>query len=258
MSKTLKKILCLALSLSMLALAGCTGTEETKKQDSDTSLTEKEDKAKAQKKENTEDKSKDKPEEKEKTEKAMDKTETPDKVNIRITLTNGKQMEAELYPKIAPKTVENFVKLINEKFYDGLIFHRVIEGFMIQGGGFDESFYDGNFNTKEADTIKGEFTSNGYKNALLHKRGVLSMARTNDPNSASSQFFIMHQDSPHLDGDYAAFGKVTKGLEVVDEIATGRTTALEGTVLYMGQEYPQQMTDVPETPVVIKTIEIID
>lgn len=129
---------------------------------------------------------------------------------------------------------------------------------MIQGGGFDESFYEGNFNTKETDTIQGEFTSNGFKNDLKHTRGVLSMARTNEPNSASSQFFIMHQDAPHLDGQYAAFGKVTKGLDVVDEIATGKTTVLEGTVLYMGQEYPQQMPDVPETPVVIKTIEIID
>jgi len=213
MSKILKKALCLALSLSLLTLAGCKNDE--KKGDADI-------------------------------------------VNIRITLTNGKQIEAELYPKIAPKTVENFVNLVNKKFYDGLIFHRVIEGFMIQGGGFDESFYEGNFNTKETDTIQGEFTSNGFKNDLKHTRGVLSMARTNEPNSASSQFFIMHQDAPHLDGDYAAFGKVTKGLEVVDEIATGMTTVLEGTVLIMGQEYPQQMPDVPETPVVIKTIEIID
>lgn len=180
-----------------------------------------------------------------------------DAVHIKITLTNNKEIEADLYPHIAPKSVENFVKLINENFFDGLIFHRVIEGFMIQGGGYDESFYEGNFNSKETDSIKGEFTSNGFKNELKHTRGVLSMARTQAPNSASSQFFIMHQDYPSLDGQYAAFGEVTKGIEVVDEIATGKTTAIDGEILYMGNKYPQQMTDVPETPVVIKTIEII-
>lgn len=184
-------------------------------------------------------------------------TAKSDKVNIKITLSNDKEIEAELYPKIAPKSVENFVKLIDEGFFEGLIFHRVISGFMIQGGGYDESFYEGNFNTKNADTIEGEFASNGFENELKHERGVLSMARTQDPNSASSQFFIMHHDAPHLDGDYAAFGKVTKGIEVVDEIAKGKTTAIDGEILYMGKAYPQTMTDVPETPVLIKKIEII-
>ncbi|MBR4721008.1 MAG: peptidylprolyl isomerase [Clostridia bacterium] len=180
-----------------------------------------------------------------------------DAVHIKITLTDNREIEADLYPHIAPKSVENFTKLIEQNFFDGLIFHRVIEGFMIQGGGFDESFYEGNFASKETDSIQGEFTANGFKNDLKHTRGVLSMARTQAPNSASSQFFIMHQDYPSLDGQYAAFGEVTKGIEVVDEIATGKTTAIDGEVLYLGKKYPQQMTDVPETPVVIKTIEIV-
>ena len=128
---------------------------------------------------------------------------------------------------------------------------------MIQGGGFDESFYKGNFTSKEADTIVGEFRSNGFTNSLKHTRGVISMARTSDPDSASSQFFIMHMDAPHLDGEYAAFGEVTKGMDVVDEIAGGKTTALRGTLLFMGNSYEQQVTDVPEKPVVIKKIEVV-
>ena len=179
-------------------------------------------------------------------------------INIRIVLEDERTMEAELYPDVAPISVENFVKLIDEDFFDGLIFHRVIEGFMIQGGGYDETFYDGNLNQKEAASIKGEFSANGVKNDLKHTKGVLSMARTQVPDSASSQFFIMHEDSPHLDGQYAAFGKITKGIEVVDQIAAGKTTAVEGTLTYEGQEIKQTMTDVPETPVVIKTIEIIE
>ncbi len=216
MNKKARKILSLAVSLTLLPIVGC-GTNTAKKD-------------------------------------GLDKS---DAVHIKITLTNNKEIEADLYPHIAPKSVENFVNLINQNFFDGLIFHRVIEGFMIQGGGYDESFYEGNFTSKETDTIQGEFTSNGFKNDLKHTRGVLSMARTQAPNSASSQFFIMHQDYPSLDGQYAAFGEVTKGIEVVDEIATGKTTALDGEVLYMGNKYPQKMTDVPETPVVIKTIEIV-
>ncbi len=139
-------------------------------------------------------------------------------MNIQIEMENGGIIKAELYPEVAPITVENFVKLINENFFSGLVFHRVIEGFMIQGGGFDAVG-----NHKEADSIKGEFDANGVKNDLKHSRGVLSMARTMFPNSASSQFFIMHEDAPHLDGQYAAFGKVTEGMDVVDEIATCRT-----------------------------------
>ena len=135
---------------------------------------------------------------------------------IEIKVTNFGTMKAELYPKLAPKTVENFLKLIEEKFFDGLIFHRVIKGFMIQGGG-----YNAQFEHKEAPSIKGEFAANGWvQNDLKHTAGVLSMARTSDPDSASSQFFIMHKDSPHLDGQYAAFGKLTSGIEVVDKIAS--------------------------------------
>ena len=139
-------------------------------------------------------------------------------INIRITMENGAQIEAELYPETAPITVENFVSLIKEKFFDGIIFHRVIKGFMIQGGDPTGTGMGGS-----EKTIKGEFLSNGVVNELKHTRGVLSMARTMDPNSASSQFFIMHEDAPHLDGQYAAFGKVTKGMEVVDAIANTRT-----------------------------------
>ena len=139
-------------------------------------------------------------------------------IRIRITMENGKQMEAELYPDIAPATVENFVSLINEKFFDGIIFHRVIKGFMIQGG---DPTGTGMGGSKK--TVKGEFASNGFNNQLKHTRGVLSMARTMDPNSASSQFFIMHEDAPHLDGQYAAFGKITKGIKIVDEIASVAT-----------------------------------
>ena len=141
---------------------------------------------------------------------------------IVITMKDGGVIKAELYPNIAPITVTNFIKLVEEKFYDGLIFHRVIEGFMIQGGGYDEEG-----NQKEAESIKGEFDANGVRNSLLHTRGVLSMARTSFPNSASSQFFIMHKDAPHLDGKYAAFGKVTEGLDVVDRIAKTKTNFMD-------------------------------
>lgn len=139
-------------------------------------------------------------------------------MNIEIEMENGGIIKAELYPDIAPITVENFAKLIEDKFFDGLIFHRVIPGFMIQGGGYDE---DGN--QKETESIKGEFDKNGVPNPLKHTRGVMSMARTMFPNSASSQFFIMHDDAPHLDGHYAAFGKVTDGMDIVDEIAETQT-----------------------------------
>ena len=141
-----------------------------------------------------------------------------EKINIEIEVENKGVIKAELYPEIAPITVENFVKLIGENFFDGLIFHRVIKGFMIQGGGLDA-----NGNQKRAASIKGEFASNGVENKLLHVRGVLSMARTMIPDSASSQFFIMHMDAPHLDGQYAAFGQVIDGMDVVDSIADERT-----------------------------------
>ena len=156
---------------------------------------------------------------------------------IKITMENGGEIEAELYKDIAPITVENFINLVNEHFYDGLIFHRVIKGFMIQGGDPTGTGMSGS-----GKNIKGEFKANGVENNLKHVRGVLSMARRPDDfDSASSQFFIVHQDSTFLDGQYAAFGKVTKGIEVVDEIANVKT----------------DRRDKPLTEQKIKTIEII-
>lgn len=134
---------------------------------------------------------------------------------VIIEMENGKKIEIELYPDVAPVTVANFEKLVREGFYDGLTFHRVIPGFMIQGG--DPL---GNGMGGAPDHIKGEFRSNGFDNKLKHTRGVISMARSMDKNSASSQFFIMHADAPHLDGEYAAFGKVVSGMDAVDEIAS--------------------------------------
>lgn len=134
---------------------------------------------------------------------------------VVIEMEDGGVMKGELYPEIAPKTVENFEKLVKAGFYDGLIFHRVIPGFMIQGG-----CPQGNGTGGPGWQIEGEFTLNGFKNDLKHTRGVLSMARTMDPNSAGSQFFIMVADSPHLDGQYASFGKITEGLDVADRIVS--------------------------------------
>lgn len=134
---------------------------------------------------------------------------------VTFEMENGKTFRAELYPDIAPNTVNNFISLIRKGFYDGTIFHRVIAGFMIQGGDPTGTGTGG-----PGYTIAGEFRTNGFKNDLRHERGVLSMARAMAPNSAGSQFFVMHKDSPHLDGQYAAFGRVTDGIETVDEIAT--------------------------------------
>ncbi|BFL48323.1 peptidylprolyl isomerase [Lactonifactor longoviformis] len=133
---------------------------------------------------------------------------------VTITMENGDVMKAELYPEVAPNTVNNFISLVKKGFYDGLIFHRVIKGFMIQGG-----CPDGNGMGGPGYTIKGEFAQNGFSNDLKHTPGVLSMARAMHPDSAGSQFFLMHKTSPHLDGSYAAFGKVTEGLAIVDKIA---------------------------------------
>lgn len=133
---------------------------------------------------------------------------------VTITMENGDIMKAELYPEVAPNTVNNFISLINRGFYNGLIFHRVIRGFMIQGGCPEGSGMGG-----PGYSIPGEFSGNGFKNDLAHTAGVLSMARAMDPNSAGSQFFIMHYDSPHLDGQYAAFGKVIQGMDNVNKIA---------------------------------------
>lgn len=152
---------------------------------------------------------------------------------IIIEMENGKEIKLELYPDKAPITVENFEKLVGEGFYDGLTFHRVISGFMIQGG-----CPQGTGTGGPGYHIKGEFSANGVPNDIKHVRGVISMARAMDPDSAGSQFFIMHQDAPHLDGQYAAFGKVTEGIEAVDEIAAVET----------------DFSDKPKTPVKIKRI----
>ena len=137
---------------------------------------------------------------------------------VVITMDTGEVIKLELYPEIAPKTVENFEKLVKEGFYNGLTFHRIIRGFMIQGG-----CPQGTGTGGPGWHIKGEFASNGWKNDLKHTKGVISMARAGHPDSAGSQFFIMHEDAPHLDGQYAAFGKVVEGIEVVDRIAAVRT-----------------------------------
>ena len=137
---------------------------------------------------------------------------------VTFHMKNGDEIQAELYPEIAPISVNNFISLINKKFYDGLIFHRVIKGFMIQGGCPEGTGMGG-----PGYSIKGEFSQNGVENNLKHTEGVLSMARTMIPDTAGSQFFIMHKDAPHLDGQYAAFGKVIKGMDVVDKIAEAAT-----------------------------------
>ena len=166
---------------------------------------------------------------------------------ITITMENGDVMKGELYPEIAPNTVNNFISLANKHFYDGKIFHRVIPGFMIQGGCPDGTGMGG-----PGYSIKGEFNQNRFKNDLKHSAGVLSMARAMHPDSAGSQFFIMHETSPHLDGAYAAFGKITEGLDVIDKIAKVptdfRDRPLEDQVIAtividtLGETYPEPVT----------------
>lgn len=163
---------------------------------------------------------------------------------VTIIMENGDVMKAELYPEVAPNTVNNFISLVKKGYYDGLIFHRVIRGFMIQGGCPQGAGMGG-----PGYSIKGEFSQNGFKNDLKHTEGVLSMARSMMPNSAGSQFFIMHKDAPHLDGAYAAFGKVTEGMDVVNKIAEERTDYSDRplktqkiksmTVDTFGVEYPE-------------------
>lgn len=163
---------------------------------------------------------------------------------VTITTNNGKQIKIELYPNVAPNTVNNFISLVQKEFYNGLTFHRIIRGFMIQGG-----CPKGNGTGGPGYGIRGEFAQNGFKNDLCHTRGVISMARAQSPNSAGSQFFIMHQDAPHLDGSYAAFGKVIEGMSVVDEIADEYTDFVDRpyyeqvmttvTVETFGQTYPE-------------------
>ena len=156
---------------------------------------------------------------------------------VRITMENGGVIDLELDVAAAPLTVENFLKLVNEGFYDGLTFHRIIPGFMIQGGCPDGTGMGG-----PGWHIKGEFQKNGWENPIRHSRGVISMARAMDPNSAGSQFFIMHADAPHLDGSYAAFGRVVNGMDVVDEIAAVATG----------------YGDKPQQPVVIETMRVVE
>ena len=157
---------------------------------------------------------------------------------VTIEMENGDIIKAELYPEIAPNTVNNFISLINKKYYDGIIFHRVIPGFMAQAGDPTGTGMGGS-----KSTVPGEFSANGFtKNTLKHERGVVSMARTNDPNSASSQFFICYEDVAYLDGQYAAFGKVIEGMETVDKIA----------------EIPTDANDKPTSDVVIKTATVIE
>lgn len=163
---------------------------------------------------------------------------------VTITMKNGDVIKAELYPEIAPNTVNNFISLINKGFYNGLTFHRVINGFMLQGG-----CPEGTGTGGPGYHIKGEFAHNGFKNDLKHTEGVLSMARTMLPNTAGSQFFIMHKPAPHLDGEYAAFGKVTEGIDTVNKIAECETDfsdrplqpqVIESiTVETFGEEYPE-------------------
>ena len=154
---------------------------------------------------------------------------------VTFTMADGKVMKAELYPEVAPNTVNNFISLVKKGFYDGLIFHRVIAGFMIQGGDPEGSGMGG-----PGYSIKGEFNYNGVENNLKHSRGVLSMARAQHPDSAGSQFFIMHADAPHLDGQYAAFGKLVEGEDVLDSIASIDT----------------DWSDRPRTPQVMKTVTV--
>ena len=163
---------------------------------------------------------------------------------VTFTMNNDKKIVAELYPLVAPQTVNNFISLVNKGFYNGLTFHRIIRGFMIQGG-----CPLGNGTGGPGYAVKGEFAANGIKNDLKHERGVLSMARAQNPDSAGSQFFIMHADAPHLDGNYAAFGKVIEGMDVVDEIADeytdyydrpyGKQIIKSVTVDTFGETYPE-------------------
>ncbi len=199
MFKMLLKITAMVLSLCLFSTA-CTSPAVDDKATETTAATEE---AKDESTKGTDD--------------TMEKTN--EKPRVRLTLEDGGIIEMELYPDIAPLSCELFLKGVESGYYNGKVFHRAISGFMIQGGSKSGTGIGG-----MDEAIRGEFASNGFDNPLKHERGVLSLARTNDPNSASGQFFIMHEASPHLDGNYAAFGKVTSGMEIVDEIAEMPTT----------------------------------
>lgn len=168
---------------------------------------------------------------------------TENTIDAEILLTNGESIDIELYPDLAPKTVANFIKNVQEDFYTGTIFHRVVDGFMIQGGGYDEDYKL----KSVSETVEGEFADNGIENPLSHERGVISMARTSELNSASTQFFIVQTDSTYLDGQYAAFGRVTAGMGVVDEIAKAEKM----------KDPPSGMKNVPQEQFVIQSITIL-
>ena len=226
-----KKTLAILMAAMTIFASGC-GEGSDKNKEPETSYTTTEGKVEEPVK------TEDKVSEPTKTEENTDLYEN--KVFFTIKMADGGVMKGEIYPDLAPITVENFITLCDKEFYNGLVFHRVIEGFMIQGGGFTPDMEQ-----VEAPSIKGEFKSNGVENNLKHERGVLSMARTNVMDSASSQFFIMHDVAPHLDGEYAAFGRITEGFDVLDKIAKTETGV-----------YQNIMPDVPVTPQVIETITI--
>ena len=206
----MKKRLCLLFILILaFALVACSGTETTQNSDTATGETAKPQQTQAPFLAFSDEQ--------------LDSQES--KVLAEITMENGGVMEIELYPDLAPITVENFKSLANNGFYDGLTFHRIIEGFMIQGGDPEGTGMGGS-----KDKIKGEFAANGVENNISHKRGVISMARSQEMDSASSQFFICHEDSDFLDGQYAAFGKMTKGFEVLDELSKTEVIDNNGTV----------------------------
>ncbi len=251
----MKKLFILILSIAMLlSLCSCTNNDEQPKKNNNTVV---ETPAKEQQPEenNTvvtpaEENTQINEEEEISAEAEQQTTEiSTDPIAFEIEMEDGSVMKGELYPDIAPITVDNFVKLCKEDFYAGTIFHRVIEGFMIQGGGYiiEDTDAGKTLVEKSAAEIKGEFNDNGVENNLKHERGVLSMARTQVHDSASSQFFIMHETSPHLDDQYAAFGRITEGLDVVDRIATTETGAINA-----------MFTDFPIELQVIKTIRIVE
>lgn len=203
------------LVVMLLVLSGCGEGEQTSQQNQTqgSQSQQNEQQSEQQKENNDQSEQNQAPKELVYSNEGLDLLDSSKHPEVTIEMSNGEIIKVELYPEIAPNTVSNFVSLVQEGYYDGLIFHRVIPGFMIQGGDPEGTGMGG-----PGYTIEGEFAANGIENPIVHTRGVISMARSMDHNSAGSQFFIMHEDAPHLDGQYAAFGEVTEGIEVVDEI----------------------------------------